>query len=633
MTSPIPGCHSGSRGGIARHKQQRPGRIKMASQKKPRSQRSLSPSPFKMSEASQRHQQQQKLDEDELKEEDLEYLHRLENSFFSAKDKTGKHKRKESKKHKKSALASGEPFVSPKLASPSSDSSFKNGSSKKRRSRLENFLPSEDSQSGKMYKIADPSSTKVKKGHHEGHYDPSESPILYGDIGNGNHLADSAIKRGLPKNRRSRLENFLSPEDSPSGKISDPSAIKVKKGDHEGHYEPLKSQTLCGDIENVNHMSDSAIKSGLPKNRRYQLENFLPSEDSQSGKIPDPSSIKVKRSKKGDHEAHYEPSEPPILRGDPENANRMTDSAIKNGSSKNKGKRSALENLPENEQSGKITDSPSVKVKKEKKKKRDVRFESLLPNYHSPQDNPPPPERRSSRKKLKRQPRAESLSLFSPLALPKAFLEDKAEASWSRADNGNDLSDHSQDLFITQKPFLPIGHLSWSGDSPPLGQERQDPGTVEQKKSPNSSCGIEPLSRSFPKSEDERQDSGGTSKATQTDNLFTYLSLMTFLKKVTAPEACTEKPLDLRSPARAARDQEVIVIGSSPDLTASGKGIKRQIVVSPPQPFDQSRFVQSILNSSYYFKGKGENGVCTPITPLLRQKEKPKKQGKKPIRS
>ncbi|XP_077309687.1 uncharacterized protein LOC143929648 [Lithobates pipiens] len=476
------------------------------------------PSPFRKSEASQR---QQKLDDEELKEEDLEYLHHLENSLLNTKDKPSDRKKKESKKHKKSKLSSDGSLGSPKLeiddVSPVSDTSFKSSSSKKKGSQVE------------------------------------------------------------------------------------------------------------------------------------FLENVPPQEDSQSNKVPDPSSIKVKKEKKKKHEVNFESLGSSLQCKDVENVNLLGDSSIKSSSSKKKGKRSApesLENFPlqENSQADKIPDLSSVKVRKEKKKTREVHFESLLPNNCSPSDQEPTPEGWSSRNKLKRHRQVESLrcSLSSPQNLPKAFLEDKTGV-FGKVEDTNTVCDHSQDLFITQMKFLPNGLSSCSEESPPLGQKRQDGGVMKHRRSQNSSCEIQPLSHSLPKSEDnscEMQDSGGNSKdkSTQTDNLFTYLSLMTYLKKVKVLEACSKKPLDLRLQSRTraigsrrglVNDNEVIIIGSSPDLKASRKAIKGQIILSPPQPFDNSKFVQTILNSSYYFKGKGENDQLTPITPLLKMKKKHKKKGKK----
>lgn len=463
-----------------------------------------------------------------MKEEDLEYLHHLENSLLNTKDKPSDRKKKESKKHKKSKLSSDESLESPKLeiddVSPVSDTSFKGSSSKKKRSPLE------------------------------------------------------------------FLENVL-----------------------------------------------------------------LPQENSQSNTIPDPSSIKVKKEKKKKHEVNSGSLGSPILCKDVENVNLLGDSTIKSSSSKKKkkGKRSALEALEnflpqENGQADKIPDMSSVKARKEKKKTREVHFESQLPNNSSPSDQEPTPEGRPSRNKLKCHRQAESLrcSLSSAQNLPKAFLEDKTGV-FGKVEDTNTVSDHSQDLFITQMQFLPNGLSSCSEESPPLGQKRQDGRGMKKRGSQNSSCGIQPLSHSLPKSEDdscEMQDSGGNSKdkSTQTDNLFTYFSLMTYLKKVKVLEACSQKPLDLRLQSRSrakvsrkslANDNEVIIIGSSPELKASEKAIRGQIILSPPQPFDNSKFIQTILNSSYYFKGKGENDQCTPITPLLRMKKKPKKKGKKSYRS
>ncbi|XP_072254126.1 uncharacterized protein [Pyxicephalus adspersus] len=313
------------------------GRTKMASQKILSNHNKLyvSSSLFRKPQASQ--VQQKNLDEDELMEEDLEYLHYLENSFLNAKDKTREHIKKESKKYKKLKLASVEPLGSPKLTSPLSKS-IQSSSSKKKRSQLEVLenCPPQEGQSDQMSEIPDLSSIKVKKS---------------------------------------------------------------KKKKHDVHFASQGSQLLCN--ENVNILNDSFIKSSSSKKKENRsllktMENFLPQENGQS------------------------------------------------------------------DQMSQISGLSSGKVKKSKKKKQQAYSESLLLNNCSSPDKQSSPEIRSFQKKKKCHQGEESLrsSLSSPDNPTKTSLEDKTGV-YGKVLDANMVSDHSQDLFITQKKFLPSGVLSF----------------------------------------------------------------------------------------------------------------------------------------------------------------------------
>ncbi|XP_068116499.1 uncharacterized protein [Hyperolius riggenbachi] len=318
-------------------------------------------------------------------------------------------------------------------------------------------------------------------------------------------------------------------------------------------------------------------------------------------------------------------------------------------SSSNKKKRSPLEfleNLPpqqesQTEKANEIIGLPSpVNVKKLKRKKR-VNFETHFSDNCSQLGKQPSPHGWSSEKKLKDHT-TESLSssLSSPTSLPKAFLVHKIGVH-VKGEDRNSISDHSQELFITQKHFLaPDLPSCGSDDSPPLGQECQYKGIMKRRRSQSSSSKLRSPQSFFQNNVHSRvkQENFGAvlvEKSTQTDNIFSYLSLLTFLKKDKVLETCAEQPLDLSLPHRirasstlsliSAKDEDVIIVGSS---SAKVKR-KSKLISSPPHPLDESKFVQSILNSSYFFKGKGENGDFTPITPIIKMKEQPRKFPKK----
>ncbi|XP_044127102.1 G patch domain-containing protein 8-like [Bufo gargarizans] len=197
----------------------------------------------------------------------------------------------------------------------------------------------------------------------------------------------------------------------------------------------------------------------------------------------------------------------------------------------------------------------------------------------------------------------------------------------------NGMSDHSQDLFITQKQFL--SSRGSSEDSPPLGQEQGQ----EWMRSQNPLHRFSQLSFITRHSADRsgvgsNQQVVLSEKATQTDDGFTYLALMSFIKKVKVLEPCSAEAIDLSLPSRVrakmdvSPSNEVILVKSqSPPLGSRRRNIK--FCFSPLQNIAETKFVQTVLNASYFFKGKGDAGEATPITPLLKMEEKPRKKSRK----
>ncbi|XP_066438604.1 uncharacterized protein [Eleutherodactylus coqui] len=234
-----------------------------------------------------------------------------------------------------------------------------------------------------------------------------------------------------------------------------------------------------------------------------------------------------------------------------------------------------------------------------------------------------------------------STPLSSPTTLPKMKSHTKLNCS-GKTKAMNDLSNDSQDLFITQKKCI-LSHGSSIEDSLPLAQKQGSSSLQDWLRSPDppqllsqfSCLARDNLDLSSIRS---NQQIVLRETSTQTDDSFTYLTLMSFVKKVKVLEPCSEEALDLSLPSRirAKKDvlnasDDVIIVESQSTAAASVASRKSKIhfCFSPLQKADTTKFVQTVLNSSYFFKGKGENGESTPIRPLLKIKERCKKKSKK----
>ncbi|CAH2325573.1 Hypothetical predicted protein [Pelobates cultripes] len=204
-------------------------------------------------------------------------------------------------------------------------------------------------------------------------------------------------------------------------------------------------------------------------------------------------------------------------------------------------------------------------------------------------------------------------------------------------------SEHSQDLFITQKTYLPAQvSSSTSCESPPPGQKQVQRSYNEQAQMFSQISTLTDTGASeFNVSQCRVESATGNSvmfshKATQTDGVFSYLALMTFAKKAKVLESCSEKPLDLCLPSRVrAHDviiknevNDVIIISVKPATLCPVEETTRKFSLSQLRKME-GRFVQTLLNSSYFFKGKGERNDAVHIAPLLRQKMETKKRVKK----
>ncbi|KAE8606168.1 hypothetical protein XENTR_v10010622 [Xenopus tropicalis] len=221
-------------------------------------------------------------------------------------------------------------------------------------------------------------------------------------------------------------------------------------------------------------------------------------------------------------------------------------------------------------------------------------------------------------------------------ALPSRATRPKADGK-SRESGSNEgsstveeipsSSGHSQDLFITQKSFMPVEALgSSSGSSPPLGQG-QDPGSLKSYSRTDRVLLFSQVSMFTAKADEPSTSSASktTDKSTQTEDVFSYLSLMSLINRVRVLEKCSEQPLDLALSNRIraggaasltcikTEDEDIILV----DVKRAGK-----LSMSQQRRMEDAKLVQTLLNSSYYFKGKGDHCSQLPIAPLLKMKMK-----------
>ncbi|MEE6498806.1 hypothetical protein FKM82_003238 [Ascaphus truei] len=225
-----------------------------------------------------------------------------------------------------------------------------------------------------------------------------------------------------------------------------------------------------------------------------------------------------------------------------------------------------------------------------------------------------------------------------------------------KQDDACSNSDHSQDLFITQKSFLPVQvSSSNSSGSPPLGQE-QVAGTLESIKNYSRTDVVQLFSQVSTFSRQGANQSNISQchltsviknsvilmeTATQTDDLFSYLAIMSFLNKTKVFESCSEQPLDLSLPTRIRAgcadekldSDDLILLEDQPGTTNAPPTSedRGKLSLSQLRRYAEGRYVQALLNSSYFFKGKGEPSDKVHMTPLLKQKPETKKRVRKSV--
>ncbi|XP_073434322.1 uncharacterized protein [Dendrobates tinctorius] len=224
----------------------------------------------------------------------------------------------------------------------------------------------------------------------------------------------------------------------------------------------------------------------------------------------------------------------------------------------------------------------------------------------------------------------------TPLSSPTAQPMTKSNTmpnGYQKTEASSGVTDNSQDLFITQKKFA--SSSGSNGDSPPLGQ-KQGSGIRDSLGSPNPPRLLYQICLTgnsvYQSGTGSQEKVVLAEKATQTDDNFSYLALRSLVKKVKVLPTCSEKALNLSLPTRirAKRHvrstivEDVIIIESQSSLV--DPNISRRCLF---QKADEAKFIQTVLNSSYYFKGKGEPGIEKPIMPILKIKKESKKKSQK----
>nr|XP_033783782.1 uncharacterized protein LOC117351970 [Geotrypetes seraphini]XP_033783783.1 uncharacterized protein LOC117351970 [Geotrypetes seraphini]XP_033783784.1 uncharacterized protein LOC117351970 [Geotrypetes seraphini] len=230
-------------------------------------------------------------------------------------------------------------------------------------------------------------------------------------------------------------------------------------------------------------------------------------------------------------------------------------------------------------------------------------------------------------------------------------------------------ADLSQDLFITQKSFGPV-QIS-STDSCSSFQSYSKETNAEQdhhtstdrmewySQAPSKKlkaierCHTSENKLSFT---NRKKRILTTDKSTQTDDFLSCPILASSISHAKRFTSCSVQPLDLSLPCRV-RACSLSPKQASCPVSEESKGIHRspKLMQDPilcteeqlpnsktlsiaherereKRSFSQSRkseegkFVQMLLNSSYFFKGKGEVGIDAPMVPLLKQKAENEKR-------
>ncbi|OCT83632.1 uncharacterized protein LOC108713449 [Xenopus laevis] len=226
-------------------------------------------------------------------------------------------------------------------------------------------------------------------------------------------------------------------------------------------------------------------------------------------------------------------------------------------------------------------------------------------------------------------------ALPSPVADPKGdgkSLRSVPNEGSSMLEEIASSSGHSQDLFITQKSFMPVEVLgsSSSGSSPPLGQ---DPGTLRIFSRTDTVQVISQVSTFTVKGADQSSSASIKSdKSTQTEDVFSYLTLMSLMNRVRVMEKCSEQPLDFALPNRSRSNIAsplVCIKVEDDDIIFVDVKHANKLTMSQQRRMEDAKLVQTFLNSSYYFKGKGDHCSKFPLAPLLKMKMETKKRSRK----
>ncbi|XP_051885619.1 uncharacterized protein si:ch211-176l24.4 [Pristis pectinata] len=203
---------------------------------------------------------------------------------------------------------------------------------------------------------------------------------------------------------------------------------------------------------------------------------------------------------------------------------------------------------------------------------------------------------------------------------------------------------NSQDLFITQKTFLPLVQSNSTGSY--LVEEM-----VEEDC--NVMAGVLPSALDLPNSK-------LCDKGTQTADFFSSPAVATSLQfcQRARGEHCSQEPVDLSLPSRvrakidsdmktspnslcpqeccrgtshqgfvkspdAPNTCQVLLL--SPLSEGKRQGLKNSFILSQSRRSDDGKYVQTFLNESYFFKVKGQLKTRDPRAPLVRNRQKKQK--------
>ncbi|XP_038621055.1 uncharacterized protein LOC119943921 [Tachyglossus aculeatus] len=203
--------------------------------------------------------------------------------------------------------------------------------------------------------------------------------------------------------------------------------------------------------------------------------------------------------------------------------------------------------------------------------------------------------------------------------------------------------DLSQEVFETQESFIPgpvprsLG-LSEHFPSPPSSRascgrqcDRSVPSRDISQASPDGEEAqeLERLFLNHFKTRKKKKSQVATQeKASQTENFFSSPALSTFLLFRQRKEEPEEKPLDLRVPGRRGSPGPTETAGlledepSGSEILLAGEGRRETRRHARPRRSGEKRYVQTLLNSSFYFKVKGEPGTNISKEPLVKSKAK-----------
>ncbi|XP_028916774.1 uncharacterized protein LOC114810200 [Ornithorhynchus anatinus] len=226
----------------------------------------------------------------------------------------------------------------------------------------------------------------------------------------------------------------------------------------------------------------------------------------------------------------------------------------------------------------------------------------------------------------------------------------------SRTEETPDRPDLSQEVFVVQESFVPgpvPRSLDLSQYFPSLPSSRASCGRQCDRSIPSREVSRErpPL----PSNDEEAQKLEGLflnhfktrkkkksqvatqEKASQTENFFSSPALSTFLLFRQRKQEAEEKPLDLRVPGRreslsagsagaspGPRETTCLLEDEPPgsEILLVGESRKDTCRQARPRRAGKRRYVQTLLNSSFYFKMKGEPGTNVSKEPLVKSKVK-----------